>query len=557
MLRYLFFILFIFSTTAFSQNSTSQSTDPNVIEINKYVKKSDTFIKTNLDSALYYSKRADILIHQLPDRVDKVSVYKTLGNVYLAKGNYAKALEYIMQATSINTKLLLKSPKNPMLYKNKIELISLYGNIDQLQGNFNKALQHYAEVTNILDNQKVINIKETTSLQLKTINNTASVYIKQKNFVKGIILFEKALKLNETYKDQKLNASLYNNIGICHLEEKEYALAIYYYKQSLKIRQNLKDKRGIAQCYNNLGKCYALTKDYNRAETYFTNALTLGKEIGNIESIVNSLESLSFLYGITNKYKEAYTNFSEMVKIKDSLFSEQSLRNVAQVEMKYALEKQKESFESNLALKEAKNTKLRFRVYLFVALLVGILVILILWIYLQKSKIKNINLQKDKLELERKNLSLERNKLKEDLAFQDREMTSKVIFLLKKNELINSIAEQLIELKKTAAPQNLKKIQEMIMEMRLKKDNDVWTEFETYFTKVHPDFYKKLSQQFPDLTPNEKKLCAFLKLNLSTKEISAITYQSVNSIMVSRTRLRKKLNIQGEETNLTNFLMEL
>ena len=83
-------------------------------------------------------------------------------------------------------------------------------------------------------------------------------------------------------------------------------------------------------------------------------------------------------------------------------------------------------------------------------------------------------------------------------------MTSKVIFLLKKNELINSIAEQLIELKKTAAPQNLKKIQEMIMEMRLKKDNDVWTEFETYFTKVHPDFYKKLSQQFPDLTPNEK-----------------------------------------------------
>ena len=44
----------------------------------------------------------------------------------------------------------------------------------------------------------------------------------------------------------------------------------------------------------------------------------------------------------------------------------------------------------------------------------------------------------------------------------------------------------------------------MIMEMRLKKDNDVWTEFETYFTKVHPDFYKKLSQQFPDLTPNEK-----------------------------------------------------
>ena len=130
-------------------------------------------------------------------------------------------------------------------------------------------------------------------------------------------------------------------------------------------------------------------------------------------------------------------------------------------------------------------------------------------------------------------------------------------FYHKKNELINSISDQLIELKKSATSQNQTRIQEMIMEMRQKKDTDVWTEFETHFTKVHPDFYARLNQQFPDLTPNEKKLCAFLKLNLSTKEISAITYQSVNSIMVSRTRLRKKLNIQGEDINLSNFLMQL
>ncbi|MGX9987466.1 helix-turn-helix transcriptional regulator [Soonwooa purpurea] len=93
--------------------------------------------------------------------------------------------------------------------------------------------------------------------------------------------------------------------------------------------------------------------------------------------------------------------------------------------------------------------------------------------------------------------------------------------------------------------------------MNQKKDQDVWTEFETHFTKVHPNFYAKLSHQFPNLTPNEKKMCAFLRLNMSTKDISAITQQSVNSIMVSRSRLRKKLKIQGEEQNLINFLMNL
>ncbi|MGV0997462.1 tetratricopeptide repeat protein [Empedobacter falsenii] len=557
MLRYLSFLLFIFAKITYSQNSTPQSTDSHVIEINNYLKKSDDFIKSNLDSALYYSKRADILIHKMPESIEKIGVYKMLGNIYLAKGNYATSLDYYMKAISINDKLLVKSPKNHTFIKNNIELIFLYGNVDQQQGNFNKALQHYTEATNLLNNQDVINPKEVNYFHLKIINNTASIYIKQRNFKKGIVLLEKALKINETYNNKTLNASIYNNIGICHLEEKEYAIAIYYYKQALKIRQELNDKRGIAQCYNNLGKCYALIKNYTQSKSYFTNALTIGREIGNIESIVNSLESLSSLYYTTNNYKESLDYFSEMVKIKDSLFNEQSLRNVAQIEMKYALDKQKENFESDLAIKEAQNSKQRFRVYLIAALLIGILGILVLWIYLQKTKIKNIYLQKDKLELERKNLSLEHGKLKEDLAFQNREMTSKVMFILKKNELINSIGDQLVELKKNAPSQNQKQIQEMIIEMRQKKDQDVWTEFETHFTKVHPDFYSRLNQQFPDLTPNEKKLCAFLKLNLSTKEISAITYQSVNSIMVSRTRLRKKLNIQGEETNLTSFLMKL
>ncbi|HAD80100.1 MAG TPA: hypothetical protein DCF99_12840, partial [Flavobacteriaceae bacterium] len=178
---------------------------------------------------------------------------------------------------------------------------------------------------------------------------------------------------------------------------------------------------------------------------------------------------LSSLYYTTNNYKESLDYFSEMVKIKDSLFNEQSLRNVAQIEMKYALDKQKENFESDLAIKEAQNSKQRFRVYLIAALLIGVLGILVLWIYLQKTKIKNINLQKDKLELERKNLSLEHGKLKEDLAFQNREMTSKVMFILKKNELINSIGDQLVELKKNAPSQNQKQIQEMIIEMRQKK----------------------------------------------------------------------------------------
>ena len=76
------------------------------------------------------------------------------------------------------------------------------------------------------------------------------------------------------------------------------------------------------------------------------------------------------------------------------------------------------------------------------------------------------------------------------------------------------------------------------------------TQFQYNFT------HKNLNKMYPDLTPNEIKICAFLRLNMSTKDISAITHQSVKSINMARFRLRKKLDIESDE-NLIGFLMKL
>jgi DNA-binding CsgD family transcriptional regulator len=73
---------------------------------------------------------------------------------------------------------------------------------------------------------------------------------------------------------------------------------------------------------------------------------------------------------------------------------------------------------------------------------------------------------------------------------------------------------------------------------------------------VHADFYKNLNQINPDLTPNERRLCAFLKLNMSTKDISAITGQTPHSIKIARARLRKKFNLTNSDTSLLAFLAE-
>ena len=80
-----------------------------------------------------------------------------------------------------------------------------------------------------------------------------------------------------------------------------------------------------------------------------------------------------------------------------------------------------------------------------------------------------------------------------------------------------------------------------------------WEEFRLTFEKVHPEFYKSILQKHPNLSTNEKKLAAFLKLGLNSKDISAITQQANRTIVIARSRFRKKLKLNKDD-NLVNYI---
>jgi len=83
-----------------------------------------------------------------------------------------------------------------------------------------------------------------------------------------------------------------------------------------------------------------------------------------------------------------------------------------------------------------------------------------------------------------------------------------------------------------------------------------WEHFAVHFDKVHNDFFIALKKQHPNLTPNELKLCAYLRMNLSTKEMARLMNISVRGVEISRYRLRKKLQL-STETNLFTYLLDL
>lgn len=106
------------------------------------------------------------------------------------------------------------------------------------------------------------------------------------------------------------------------------------------------------------------------------------------------------------------------------------------------------------------------------------------------------------------------------------------------------------------AERDARSIKSLISDYKLQAYTTNWDEFELLFQKVHHSFYSTLSEQFPELTHNERKLCVFLKLNMNSKQISQITFQSEEALKKARLRLRKKLNID-RDTNLTGFIQNL
>ena len=83
-----------------------------------------------------------------------------------------------------------------------------------------------------------------------------------------------------------------------------------------------------------------------------------------------------------------------------------------------------------------------------------------------------------------------------------------------------------------------------------------WTEFETRFVSINEKFYKKITKRYPNLTQNDQRLCALVKLNLSSKEIAKLLNMSNESVHTTRSRLRKKLNL-SREVNLKQFIANL
>lgn len=514
------------------------------------------------DEALHYALIANKLSANQPDKKDYAASLNLTANIYWAKSAFQKSLEY-----SINAKRAAEqSGAKDVL----AEVHRTFGKIYTDIGEFSKSSDAFFQSLRI--NEEIGN-EEGIS---RSLNSIGYLYYEQENYEKALDYYLKSLKIARDNNNLPGISRGLNNVAACYLSLKKHEEVTPYLLEAVRINKSTGQKMWEGINYLNIAEVFKNTRQYDSAMHYITmgkhifldlNNITrligayvqlsdLNKEMGNdsrsfqdaqtaynlaqdnglLRQEMIAAKRLHDLYNDLGDLKNAYKYGMIRFNAKDSLDMEESLTKMANLELQYAFEKQ------------AQERKLTQQRKDFIWILMGVSLLFLFGIALllwnrQRIRTKNVHLQKQQLEKE--------------VEYKNKELQLNVMNLIKKNEMLSDISKQLVEIQHQAVKNETKTaILKVARELQKTTDQEIWTEFEMRFKEVYSTFYDNLLVKHPNLTPNEQKLCAFLKLNLSTKDISEVTGQRTNTIEIARHRLRKKMGISNTQTNLVGYLAQ-
>ncbi len=164
-----------------------------------------------------------------------------------------------------------------------------------------------------------------------------------------------------------------------------------------------------------------------------------------------------------------------------------------------------------------------------------------------REQLKTIHKQEKKI-IKQKN-----EEYKKELEFKKQELINKALQLVQMMDSTTGMINKLKKLNLGLNEHDTAKINSVIKEFLPDSFEKKWTEFEKHFEEVHTDFYKKLLKDFPALSPNERKLCVYFKMDMENKDIAALTFSGYHAIRKARIRLKKKLGLTALDS-LEEFL---
>ncbi|HLV23745.1 MAG TPA: hypothetical protein VKY36_03065 [Moheibacter sp.] len=447
----------------------------------------------------------------------------------------------------------------------------IYSDMDALDLSLNYLLKEYDYYKNSNDLKKY-----------ELENKLGIINARLNNPEKALVYFKKILP--RYLEEQKFDfvGKTYNNIGLAYLSIEKPDSALYFLQKGLKSLEKKPDLNILIHLKTNIARCYAILKEENSAERNFEEASQLMQDstssgiktwvhterakfyldTGNFDKAIEFAQTAeqlepsknNFIYAQILKvlykayyqksdYKNAAYYFNLFDEVRDNLNIEEKAVNVEKLKIEY-------DYKIRAQQNEIEENRKQLNFIAAIGGLVILLLILSIFMIRYKNRLVKIKLENQLKELKEKELKLE-------LELKNKALASKTIRETEQNELINIVQKDLKEIQSKAIQSETKEaLNQLFNKIKFNASQNNWEEFDMRFSNVYESFFEKLNELHPNLSPHDKRICALIKLNLSTKEIANLTKTSVKSVENIRTRLRKKLGLTNQRIDLTNYLSE-
>ncbi|MGB5203771.1 tetratricopeptide repeat protein [Eudoraea sp.] len=475
-------------------------------------------------------EKAISLFEQLNDEGQLSAIYNNLGIIQKYMGLPEKSLESHLKSLRLKEKL----------GKHGMSLAASYLNIGVLHGelgNLETSNDYYRKA-------EAICLKENQEWHLSMVRSNLAINMEKEGKIdEALAYYFKSIPYFEKNGYQIELAKQYNLIGALYLDLDSLELAKDYFSRSLELSKDKGELQMVGLSTGNLGDIYYKEKKYKQALKNFQEALNISKEASTDTRRVKDYLNLANAYAALNDFKKAYDYRVLHFEMHNTIFKQENIKKLNELEIQYQTEKK----EQQIVLQEKEITvleqeaKINNQQRLILGGGLGFLLLVFgFGFYGIRQKMKRNKLERERVDAE--------------LAFKKKELTTHALHLAKKNEVLESVKQKAKALR---ANEGASGYQELIKTINFDQQDDKnWESFTQYFEQVHKDFSANVKSKYPNVTKNELRFMALLKMNMSSKEIATILNISPDGIKKARQRLRKKMDLTPEES-LENTVLHI
>ncbi len=476
-------------------------------------------------------------------------------------------------------------------YEGESHALNLNGLLQFRKGDAAAALEHY------MSSYQLAKKHDLPQRMAKALNNMGIVYLQVKDYDRALAIYQEAFEINKALNNteemgsnlancgiamankgkldsalvfyhQALSrfleinmgrgiANMHNNIGNIHLRQAHHEEALFYFKKALQFYLNDRNELYASSAYNNIGKVYLLQNRLDSAYVNLTKGLQLAETQNAKEELVESHLALSGFFEKTGKEDQSLFHLKRYLAYRDSLSNSEKTAELTQVTQRFEVQKQLELINKENELQTARS-------WAWILALAGIILMVTLGsitfnISLTRNSVRRKLYEEEKarFQAEKDATQLREVQYTYEIDLKNRELASTAVNIIQKNDLLHQITENLEQLKKNTQEESMRKELSRLtrlIENGLNQEQE-WENFRLHFNGVHPGFFDRLLASQPKLTPKDLRICAYLRMNLSTKEIASLLNFSIRGVETIRYRLRKKLDLPAD-VDLNQWMMQ-